>query len=127
MSGIFLENNLETSARMFQFVFKMFSTGSAAVPAKGIQEIALQLRGQLQHTEFHFEKKVVRLDDNELVLEGDHRMAFDKLLLTVPLAEMPEFRAVSNFYFATSSNKLEEEILHLSSAEGKINNFPCAV
>jgi protoporphyrinogen oxidase len=32
--GIFLENDLETSSRMFNFVFKMFSMGHAAVPEK---------------------------------------------------------------------------------------------
>ena len=42
-SGIFLENNLDTSSRMFEFVFKMLSKGSAAVPAKGMGEISKQL------------------------------------------------------------------------------------
>ena len=32
--GIFLENELTTSSRMFEFVFKMFSEGSAALPPK---------------------------------------------------------------------------------------------
>ncbi|CAN0581271.1 unnamed protein product, partial [Ectocarpus sp. 12 AP-2014] len=31
-SGIFLEDQLETSSRMFEFVYKMFGEGSAALP-----------------------------------------------------------------------------------------------
>lgn len=46
-SGIFLESDLVTSRRMFDFVFKMFSEGQAAVPNKGMEEIPLQLAGNL--------------------------------------------------------------------------------
>ena len=123
LSGIFLEKNLETSARMFQFIFKMFSTGSAAIPAKGIQEIAHQLSGQLKHGQIHFEKEVLRVDDHELVLKENQRMPFDRVILTVPLEQIPQYREVSNYYFSTASGILEKDILHLSSSEGKVNNF----
>ena len=43
MTGIFLENELTTSSRMFEFVFKMFSEGDTAIPAKGMAEIPKQL------------------------------------------------------------------------------------
>jgi hypothetical protein len=36
--GIFLENNLATPNRMFDFVMKMFSEGDAAIPALGMEE-----------------------------------------------------------------------------------------
>lgn len=123
LSGIFLENRLETSARMFQFVFKMFSSGSAAVPTGGIQEIAHHLKGQLRNTQFQFQKEVLRIDENKLVLDGAQRIPFDRLILTVAPDNEPEFRKVSNYYFATASDDLEKEILHLSSSEGQVNNF----
>ncbi|MEM1442926.1 MAG: FAD-dependent oxidoreductase, partial [Verrucomicrobiota bacterium] len=37
--GIFLEDLLVTSSRIFEFTFKMFSMGSATLPAKGMQAI----------------------------------------------------------------------------------------
>lgn len=123
LSGIFLEKKLETSARMFQFVFKMFSMGSAAIPAKGIQEIAHQLSGQLEHSQILFKKEVMRLDDRELVLQEDQQLPFDRVILTVPLDQSPEYREVSNYYFSTASESLEKDILHLSSNEGRVNNF----
>ena len=49
--GIFLEKNLETSSRMFEFVFKMFSQGYAAVPAKGMGQIPEMIKNQLRKTE----------------------------------------------------------------------------
>ena len=41
--GIFLDRSLSTSARMFQFTFKMLATGNIILPAEGIQRIPEQL------------------------------------------------------------------------------------
>jgi phytoene dehydrogenase-like protein len=41
--GIFLDRSLSTSARMFQFTFKMLATGDIILPAEGIQSIPEQL------------------------------------------------------------------------------------
>lgn len=45
--GIFLDRSLQTSARMFQFTFKMLATGEIIIPAEGIQRIPEQLVAQL--------------------------------------------------------------------------------
>jgi len=45
--GIFLDRSLETSARMFQFTFKMLATGNILIPAEGIQAIPEQLAAHL--------------------------------------------------------------------------------
>ncbi|MGL4420391.1 MAG: FAD-dependent oxidoreductase, partial [Gemmataceae bacterium] len=43
LGGVFLERELQTSARFFRFVFQMFSEGPGAVPAAGMQAIPNQL------------------------------------------------------------------------------------
>jgi phytoene dehydrogenase-like protein len=45
--GVFLERELVTSSRFFEFLFRMFSAGDTAVPAAGMQEIPLQLAAKL--------------------------------------------------------------------------------
>lgn len=45
--GIFLDRSLSTSARMFQFTFKMLAEGDAILPAEGIQRIPEQLASAL--------------------------------------------------------------------------------
>ncbi len=45
--GIFLERELVTSSRFFEFLFRMFSAGDTAVPAEGMQQIPLQLAAKL--------------------------------------------------------------------------------
>ncbi len=45
--GIYLESDLITSSRKFDFVFRMFAEGEAALPASGMQAIPKQLAGRL--------------------------------------------------------------------------------
>ncbi|MDB2427481.1 FAD-dependent oxidoreductase, partial [Flavobacteriaceae bacterium] len=49
-TGIFLENELTTSSRMFEFVFKMFGEGLAVIPQGGMEEISKQLIANLSNT-----------------------------------------------------------------------------
>jgi phytoene dehydrogenase-like protein len=39
LGGVFLDTKLETSSRMFEFVFRMFASGDVAIPARGMQAI----------------------------------------------------------------------------------------
>ncbi|MGH2478782.1 MAG: FAD-dependent oxidoreductase, partial [Ktedonobacteraceae bacterium] len=45
--GIFLDRSLSTSARMFQFIFKMLATGSVILPAEGIRAVPEMLASAL--------------------------------------------------------------------------------
>ena len=45
--GILLDRSLATSARMFQFTFKMLATGDTIIPAEGMQRIPEQLAAAL--------------------------------------------------------------------------------
>jgi phytoene dehydrogenase-like protein len=47
LGGVFLDPTLQTSSRMFEFVFKMFASGSVAVPAAGMGALTAQLSGGL--------------------------------------------------------------------------------
>jgi phytoene dehydrogenase-like protein len=47
-AGVFLERELVTSSRFFEFLFRMFSVGDTAVPAKGMEQIPLQLAARLR-------------------------------------------------------------------------------
>jgi len=47
-AGVFLERELVTSSRFFEFLFRLFSIGDTAVPAAGMQQIPLQLAAKLR-------------------------------------------------------------------------------
>lgn len=60
-SGVFLQRGLETSARMFAFVFKMQSEGEVVVPAGGMNAIPLQIARDLSPDSVHLMSPVMGL------------------------------------------------------------------
>ena len=64
--GIFLDRSLSTSARMFEFTFKMLAKGDIIVPAEGIQRIPEQLASALPEGSVRYSARVTEL----LVVDG---------------------------------------------------------
>lgn len=66
--GIFLDRSLQTSARMFQFTFKMLAEGKIILPAEGIQSIPEQLAEVLPEGSVRFHTRVgeVLISDNKV-------------------------------------------------------------
>ena len=75
-TGIFLETELQTSSKMFEFIFKMFGEGEAVIPANGIQEIPNQLASKLSQTTIHFGKKVTQIINNQASFEDGTTQQF---------------------------------------------------
>ncbi|HEU0001350.1 MAG TPA: NAD(P)/FAD-dependent oxidoreductase [Ktedonobacteraceae bacterium] len=59
--GIFLDRQLSTSARMFQFVIKMLASGQTILPAEGMGRIAEQLAASLPPGIIRFRTRVREL------------------------------------------------------------------
>ncbi len=131
-SGIFLESELATSSRMFEFVFKMFSEGNAAVPTKGMQEIPNQLASQLNNTEIHFNKKVELVKGHEISFIDGESIGANKIIVACdPYRILPglssqsqEYHSVINLYFAVSESVIKKPLIGLVSGNQLlINNF----
>jgi hypothetical protein len=121
--GIFLERELATSSRMFQFVFRMFSEGDTAVPAKGMEAISrqlawgipIQLNTRVQDIEALGSRAVV------VATEGPEAA---RLTGTAPPAQ---WRSVQCFYFAADHAPVKEPLIVLDGeGRGPVNNF-CVV
>jgi phytoene dehydrogenase-like protein len=133
--GIFLENELRTSSRMFEFTFKMFTEGSATLPAKGMEEIPRQLAGRLPEGTLRCNTQVakIKVQGNEVVLESGEKLSSDYLVLAVPsdaaqkilpATTIPEvkWRSVMNCYFAADHSPLNEAIIALSGDPASLVN-----
>jgi phytoene dehydrogenase-like protein len=68
--GIFLEEELTTSQAMFEFVFKMMSSGDISIPAKGMGEIPAQMAHSLPTQSLRLNSKVVSLKNRVVELEN---------------------------------------------------------
>ena len=130
--GIFLENELSTSSRMLEFVFKMFGEGHAAIPSGGMQKIPEQLLEQLDQTDVQFGKKVKSVGLRELTLTNGETIQADAFIIaTNPANMLPQLQdqvnghqEVVNLYFSSNVNPIGKPTIALASNEEMlINNF----
>ena len=129
--GIFLEMDLETSSRMFEFVFKMFSQGYAAVPAKGMGQIPEMIKSQLQTTEIKLNTPVASVEGENILLSDGTKIKADRIIVAVqPDLVMKQLegqfapaRKVINFYFAAPKSFLGRPMIGLLTGNRVINNF----
>lgn len=68
--GVFLENDLLTSSNFFQFTFKQFFMGDAAIPADGIQAIPEQIAEMLPRNCIRKNARVKGIEGNQIFLDG---------------------------------------------------------
>ena len=69
-AGIFLEESLDTSSRMFEFVYKMFAEGKAAIPKAGMEAIPIHLKSKLKKTTFHFNTRIDKITEGTIFIDG---------------------------------------------------------
>jgi phytoene dehydrogenase-like protein len=132
--GIFLERELSTSSRMFEFTFKLFGRGSATVPARGMGEIPKQLASRLPHGTIQLNQAVKTVGIDSITLKSGERIQGcatvvatdgDAAHALLPGLQLPksEWRSVTNLYFSADRSPIHEAILCLNgSGEGLINN-----
>jgi phytoene dehydrogenase-like protein len=133
---VFLERELETSSRMFEFVFGLFGSGAATLPAAGMGEIPRQLSERLPAGVLRLGAWVDRITDDGGVFVGDERLQARLIVIATegPAADRllglpaPERGSVSAtcVYFSADEPPLREPILLLNGdgpAAGPINNL----
>ena len=80
-AGIFLESNIQTSSRMFEFVYKMFGEGYATIPKLGIGEISNQLKNKLHNTEFMFNCEVKDITYDKIFMVSGENLPHDGVII----------------------------------------------
>ena len=131
--GIFLEPDLSTSSRMFEFVYKMFGQGYAALPAHGISEIPKQLNESLTQTEVRLNTRITSREGSTLLWEDGQGQSgedtFDSILyagsqLQTEAKEIVQWNSCQNFYFEYLQGNLEERMIGLiADPNALINNI----
>ena len=129
-SGIFLENKLETSSRMFEFVYKMFGEGYAALPKAGIEAIPRQLSQNLKQTTFKFNTKVIAVKDGEITLDDNTKLESDFTILATDANNLIEnlknqklkWKACDTLYFETEKRTIKKPLIGIITREGSLIN-----
>ena len=130
--GIYLENELNTPSPMFKFVFKKFSTGSAAIPNQGIEAIPQQLKSKLKKTRFIFDAHVEKIEGTQLLIQNQDAISFDRLIIAAdPFRIVPglanqvlSYHSTLNLYFTTSQISMDRKVIGLiPDPTFQTNNF----
>ena len=128
-TGIFLEPHLETSSRMFEFVYKMFGEGHASLPKSGIEAIPKQLFKNLNNTNFKFNTKVVSIENNEITLDNKTKL---KTSFTIDATNLlsnsrnpsTDWKSCHVLYFETDDKIIQKKLIGLiPKKEALINNI----
>ena len=131
--GIYLEQRLATPASMFRFIFKMFGSGKAVLPAEGIEAVARQLAGKLASTDIRLNAPVERVEGDmvrlsngtDVAAPGGIIVACDPATVLPQLAgEPPAWKSTCNLYFYSSRRLKENRLINLvSDPTSLINTF----
>ena len=133
-SGIFLENDLKTPNRMFDFVMKMFSEGDATIPELGMEEIPKQLVNMLPANCISYNSKVSKIDNTTIFCENGNSFGTDKIIIAteatgfiqnyIPVAKTKS-HAVTNVYFEAIVPPTSKAVVILNASANKkyVNNI----
>jgi protoporphyrinogen oxidase len=129
-SGIFLETELETSSRMFEFVYKMFGDGLAVIPKNGMQAIPNQLKSNLKSTKFLFNSPVKEVKDKSILLEnGEISESHITIIATDPSSlisnlknQETNWKSCDTLYFETNNKTINKPLIGLLADKNTLIN-----
>ena len=146
--GVFLEQEMRTSSRYFEFLFRMFSSGDITVPRNGMEAIPQQLAATLkpgtlttnnrvkalrrEKHAFSIEVEGVGLLQARAVVLAAQEPEMRRLLQSLPgtqptkaLAKPRAWNRTTTFYYAADHSPMREPTLMLNgegSAAGPVNH-----
>lgn len=130
LSGVFLEDRLETSARFFHLVWRSMVRGSLCLPAEGIGAVPAQLADGLPDGVLRLGTPVAEITDAGVLLgDGGEVPARVVVVATDPATAagllpdltVPDTRTVTTYYHATDSPPTAEPILMVDSTGAILN------
>jgi protoporphyrinogen oxidase len=133
--GIFLERDLETSRRMFDFLFKMFAKGRATLPENGMESLIVQLVDSLPANSILFGKTVSNIDKNKLITEDGSSYFADQIIIATALdklspllnhspslPEKKQWRGCTTVYFKTYTPPYKDKLIALNTLDNPLVN-----
>jgi protoporphyrinogen oxidase len=129
-TGIFLENELTTSSRMFEFVFKMFGEGLAVLPKGGMEEISKQLVSNLKNTTFQYNTQVTSVSDEEIILHTGDKLVSAATIIATDASKLVKnapsknlsWKSCQTLYFTANKRVIEKPMIGLVSREDSLIN-----
>ena len=136
LGGVFLDQDLRTSSRMFRFVFRMFASGPVATPRDGMGAIPAQLCHPLPKDRIHLQARVTQVEPRAIRLAGGRRKErrcvvvateMDQAGQWIPDVHQRAWSGATCLYFDAPAAPVKKPILVLNGdGTGLINNLHVA-
>jgi phytoene dehydrogenase-like protein len=133
--GIFLEKELRTSSRVFQFIYAMFAQGVTCIPRLGMQAIPDQMAAGLPLGSIRLNTPVASVAEGSVTLANGEKLQAEHIviatdentalkLLNGPEAKLAAQRSVTCLYFTASDPSLPTKPIVYLDGEGRgpVNN-----
>jgi protoporphyrinogen oxidase len=128
--GIFLETDLRTSSRLFEFLFKMFGNGNSVIPMGGMQKISDQLTSKLAQTTIRTGTAVEAVVPGSITLADGTSISSDHTIIATDLKQVNQakdtvkWKRSINYYFEVDAPNYSDKIITLSANPNRlINNY----
>lgn len=126
LAGVFLEDELTTSSRFFDLVWRTFVLGSVCVPAGGMGEIPAQLAAGLPAGTVHLGTRAGAVRDGRVDTDGGTITARAVVVAADPVAAAqlvpglprPRMNAVTTYYHAAAEAPTEDATIVLDGERG---------
>jgi phytoene dehydrogenase-like protein len=130
VAGITLDPDLSSSAQVFDFVFRMLSSGKAGVPADGMGAIAAQLAGRLPEGSIRLQARVDKVAEKGVVVDGEMVEAEHVIVATnataaaslVPELTDPGWLGVTTLWFSGEMPPIEDPVIVLDGGIEPVMN-----
>jgi hypothetical protein len=120
LSGVFLEDDLSTSSRFFDMVWRSFARGTQAVPARGMGAIPQQLADSLPAGVLRLNSPVAQLPTSRVVVVATDASSATRL---IPRLTAPAFRSVTTHYHLADALPLRDKAIVLDGERsGPVTN-----
>lgn len=132
--GVFLDRTLQTPSEFFRFVFRMFASSAAALPAKGMQAIPQQLADRLPTGTVRTGVRVASVAEHSVTLSDESTIEASAVVVATDAAAAAKFSAAPQattwndtvtIYFAATKSPLNEGILVLNGDGTGLVNHVC--
>ena len=133
LGGVFLDPTLQTSSRMFDFVFKMFGSGPVAVPADGMGSLTTQLAEGLPEDSLRLGAKAESVTPRTVQLASGESLTGRAVVVAADpsttrrlagLDDVPPYRPALCWYFEAEESPVDRGILVLDGeGSGPVTNL----
>jgi phytoene dehydrogenase-like protein len=132
LGGVFLDRSLQTSSRMLDFVYRMFGSGTAALPAGGMSAVPNQLAHGLPQGSVRLGTSVAAVTDLSVTLATGHTLGASAVVVAADpesaarllrTASAPAMCGTTCLYFDAPEPPIRTPTLMLSAEPGPINQL----